>query len=210
MKRGQFITLEGVEGVGKTTNIQFIVEHLQSAGIELVQTREPGGTKIAEMIRAILLDHSDEKLCDETELLLMFAARAQHIKQVIEPALAKGQWVICDRFTDATYAYQGGGRDFSMQKIAWLEAFVQKSLTADLTILLDLPVAIGLERAANRSEPDRFESEKKSFFEKVRNTYLQRAKEEPARFRIIDASQSLKRVQLEIAKRLDERLEKSP
>jgi len=202
MNKGKFITLEGVEGVGKSTNILFIAEHIQAAGIKIVQTREPGGTEIAEKIRDILLSHNEEKLCNDAELLLMFAARAQHIKQVIQPALDAGKWVICDRFTDATYAYQGGGRDFSFQRIAWLEEFVQQSLQPDLTILLDLPVAIGLERAANRSEPDRFEAEQKSFFEKVRQVYLQRAENDRQRFNIIDASQSLPDVQLDIANSL--------
>jgi len=203
MTMGKFITLEGVEGVGKSTNILFISKHIQAAGIDIVQTREPGGTEIAEKIRDILLSHNEEKLCNDAELLLMFAARAQHINQVIRPALAAGKWVICDRFTDATYAYQGGGRDFPIQNIAWLEAFVQQSLQPDLTLLLDLPVSIGLARAAKRSAPDRFETEQKSFFEKVRQVYLQRAADDSKRFNIIDASQSLADVQLDIADSLN-------
>lgn len=204
MEKGKFISLEGVEGVGKSTNISFMNEHLRAAGIEVVSTREPGGTGIAEKIRELLLSHNDESLCNDAELLLMFAARAQHIQQVIKPALDAGKWVVCDRFTDATYAYQGGGRDFSFENIGWLESFVQKGLKPDMTVLLDLPVAIGLARAAKRSDPDRFEKEQKSFFEKVRQVYLQRAADDQQRFRIVDASHSLERVQQDIAFNLDE------
>lgn len=202
MQKARFITLEGVEGVGKSTNISFIADHLRAADIDVVQTREPGGTAIAEKIRGLLLDHNQEKLCNDAELLLMFAARAQHINQVIRPALEAGKWVVCDRFTDATYAYQGGGRDFSQQSIAWLESFVQNTLQPDLTILLDLPVAIGLERAAKRSEPDRFESEQKVFFEKVREAYLARARNDKKRFNIISAAPPLADVQADIANSL--------
>lgn len=204
MEKGKFITLEGVEGVGKSTNIFFMNEHLLAAGIEVVSTREPGGTGIAEKIRELLLSHDEESLCNDTELLLMFAARAQHIEQVIKPALDAGKWVVCDRFTDATYAYQGGGRDFSFENIGWLELFVQKGLKPDMTVLLDLSVTIGLKRAAKRSDPDRFEKEQKTFFEKVRQVYLQRAADDPQRFRIVDASHPLERVQQDIAFNLDE------
>jgi dTMP kinase len=203
MKVGKFLTLEGVEGVGKTTNLEFIANYIKLAGQEVVTTREPGGTKIAEKIRGLLLDHDDESLCNESELLLMFAARAQHIKNVIMPALESGKWVVCDRFTDATYAYQGGGRHFKVADISWLEQFVQKGLLPDLTILLDLSVDIGLQRAANRSDPDRFESEKKVFFENVRQVYLDRAKAEPKRFGVVDASDPLQQVQKNIAVYLD-------
>ncbi|PHS69845.1 MAG: dTMP kinase [Cycloclasticus sp.] len=199
MVTGKFITLEGVEGVGKTTNLNFIAEYLEKAGKSVVITREPGGTEIAEKIRALLLDHNEEKLCNEAELLLMFAARAQHVENVIKPALEKGSWVLCDRFTDATYAYQGGGRDFNMNDIKWIENFVQKGLAPDKTILLDLSVEVGLQRAASRSEPDRFESEKQAFFEKVRGVYLDRAKVEPQRFHIVDASKTVEQVQQNIA-----------
>jgi len=203
MTTGKFITLEGVEGVGKTTNLNFIADYLEQAGKTVVTTREPGGTGIAEQIRGLLLDHNDEKLCNESELLLMFAARAQHLQEVIKPALAAGSWVLCDRFTDATYAYQGGGRHFNMADIAWIEGFVQKGLTPDTTILLDLSVEIGLKRAASRSDPDRFESEKKAFFEDVRGVYLDRAKAEPERFCVVDASESIEVVQKSIAHYLD-------
>ena len=200
---GKFLTLEGVEGVGKTTNLSFIADYIKSAGKEVVITREPGGTKIAETIRGLLLDHDEESLCDESELLLMFAARAQHLKNVIIPALESGKWVVCDRFTDATYAYQGGGRHFKMNDISWIENFVQKGLVPDQTVLLDLSVDIGLQRAASRSEPDRFESEKKVFFENVRQVYLDRSKAEPNRFYVVDASQNLEQVQKCISSYLD-------
>lgn len=203
---GKFLTLEGVEGVGKTTNLNFIADYLKKVGKTVVTTREPGGTAIAEQIRGLLLDHHDEKLCNESELLLMFAARTQHLQEVIKPALAAGKWVLCDRFTDATYAYQGGGRHFNMDDIAWIEKFVQKGLTPDTTILLDLSVEIGLKRAVSRSEPDRFESEKEAFFEDVRAVYLNRAKAEPDRFCVVDASQTLEQVQHSITSYLDELL----
>ncbi|MEH6504036.1 MAG: dTMP kinase [Cycloclasticus sp.] len=206
MEIGQFITLEGVEGVGKSTNLSFIADYLKKAGKTVVTTREPGGTIIAEKIRALLLDHNEESLCNESELLLMFAARAQHLNNVIKPALQAGKWVVCDRFTDATYAYQGGGRHFNMQDIAWIENFVQKGLTPDKTVLLDLAVEVGLQRAANRSEPDRFETEQQAFFENVRTVYLDRAKAEPNRFCIVDASQSIALVQQSIAMNLDKLL----
>ena len=206
MKIGKFLTLEGVEGVGKTTNINFIADYLKKAGKSVVTTREPGGTAIAEQIRGLLLNHHDESLCNESELLLMFAARAQHLNEVIKPALNSGQWVVCDRFTDATYAYQGGGRHFEMTDIAWIEQFVQKGLTPDKTVLLDLSVELGLKRAASRSEPDRFESEKQAFFEDVRQVYLDRAAAEPNRFCVVDASQTIEQVQQSIASHLDELL----
>ncbi|OUR82780.1 dTMP kinase [Cycloclasticus sp. 46_120_T64] len=202
----KFLSLEGVEGVGKTTNLKFIAEYLTQAGISVVTTREPGGTPIAEKIRGLLLDHNEEVLANESELLLMFAARAQHLQQVIKPALAAGHWVVCDRFTDASYAYQGGGRAFGVEDIAWLEGFVQKGLTPDKTILLDLQVELGLKRAASRSTPDRFESEQKVFFENVRAVYLQRAKAEPERFCVVDASHTVEQVQQHIATYLDELL----
>ena len=204
--KAKFLSLEGVEGVGKTTNLKFIAEYLTQAGISVVTTREPGGTPIAEKIRGLLLDHDEEVLANEAELLLMFAARAQHLQQVIKPALAAGHWVVCDRFTDASYAYQGGGRAFGMEDIAWLEGFVQKGLTPDKTILLDLQVELGLKRAASRSTPDRFESEQKVFFENVRAVYLQRAKAEPERFCVVDASHTVEQVQQHIATYLDELL----
>ncbi|MDX2464589.1 MAG: dTMP kinase [Porticoccus sp.] len=198
MKTGKFITVEGVEGVGKTTNIAFIKQWLDQQGIEHITTREPGGTPLAEGIRELLLSRREETVNENTELLMMFAARAQHLAEVIIPALNRGRWVLCDRFTDATYAYQGGGRGVAMEKIALLENLVQGDLRPDMTLLLDIPVFQGLERARNRSEPDRFEQEKLAFFEKVRNCYLSRAKSLPQQYCLIDASQSLENVQIDI------------
>lgn len=195
---GRFITIEGIEGVGKTTNIEFIDSLLKDAGREVVLTREPGGTPIGEDIRGLLLGHKHDGMSDDTELLLMFAARAEHLDKVIRPALAEGKDVLCDRFTDATYAYQGGGRGISVEHIAVLETWVQAELRPDLTLLLDVPVAVGLARAGSRSAPDRFEKEKHDFFERVREMYLQRAKAEPQRYRIIDAGQPLDDVQSQI------------
>ena len=203
MKKGRFITLEGGEGVGKTTNMNFIAERLQEKGIAVVKTREPGGTPLAEKIRNVLLDHQDEAVDPNAELLLMFAARAQHIRHVIKPALDRGDWVLCDRFTDATYAYQGGGRGMPMATIAWLEQLVQGDLRPDLTLLLDAPVQTGMSRARQRSAPDRFEQEKQAFFEKVRQSYLNLAKLHPERFAVIDASQPLAAVQQAIKVRID-------
>lgn len=192
---GLFITLEGPEGAGKSTNREYLAERLRERGIEVQLTREPGGTPLAERIRELLLDPSDEKMAVDTELLLVFAARAQHIAQVIRPALERGAVVLCDRFTDATYAYQGGGRGLPVERIAQLESFVQGGLRPDLTLVFDLPVEIGLSRAAARGRLDRFEQEGRAFFEAVRNTYLERARAEPARYHILDAAQSLAQVQ---------------
>lgn len=197
--RGKFITLEGGEGVGKTTNLEFIRRQLESAGVDLVVTREPGGTPFAEKLRGLLLAPSEEPICELTELLLVFAARAQHVDQVIEPALAAGRWVLCDRFIDATFAYQGGGRQMDLALITRLESMVVGSLKPDLTLLLDLPVAQGMARARARSELDRFESEQQQFFEAVRSAYLQRARQEPQRIQIIDAAPDLDRVQQQIS-----------
>lgn len=161
--KGRFITVEGTEGVGKSTNMAFIEDWLIKAGKELVITREPGGTELGEVLRQILLDAKEKTMSDDTELLLMFASRAQHLQEVIKPALYAGKWVLCDRFTDSTYAYQGGGRGIDMSRIAQLEQWVQADLRPDMTFILDLPVAIGLKRAGKRSEPDRFELEKHDF-----------------------------------------------
>ena len=199
MSEGKFITLEGGEGVGKSTNLSFIQSQLENEGIDVVITREPGGTDFAEKIRTLLLENREETVSDQAELLLMFAARAQHIYHVIQPALAKGQWVLCDRFTDATYAYQGGGRLMDMQMIQWLEEKVQGSLRPDLTFLLDAPISVGMDRANKRGELDRFESEKMSFFERVREIYLQRARAYPQKIKVINADQSLENVQSEIS-----------
>jgi dTMP kinase len=195
MTRGKFITLEGGEGVGKSTNLNFIKGYLQDHGIAVIATREPGGTQLAEKIRLLLLDTDNESISESTELLLMFAARSQHIGQVIEPALAQGKWVVCDRFTDATYAYQGGGRNMNINTIKWLENLVQGSLRPDLTLLLDAPVEIGIERVRERGEPDRFEAEKIDFFERVRQAYLKRAELYPDRIKLIKANRPLNDVQ---------------
>ena len=197
--QGKFITVEGSEGVGKSSNLAFIENYLRHAGIDIVRTREPGGTPLGEAIRELLLDARQRAMCDDTELLMMFAARAQHLAEVIRPALATGKWVLCDRFTDATYAYQGGGRGIPMERIGVLEDWVQGALRPDHTLLLDMPVAAGLERAGARSEPDRFEQEQHGFFERVRETYLARARLEPARIHVIDASPALDNVQAQIA-----------
>lgn len=201
---GKFITIEGGEGVGKSSNIAFILAYLKNKNIDVVSTREPGGTKISEKIRDLLLDAENKSMVSDAELLLMFAARAQHIEELIKPSLAQNKWVLCDRFTDATYAYQGGGRGISMQRIAELESWVQGDLRPDLTILLDVSIEIGMQRASERSEPDRIEQEKNNFFESVRQTYLQMAKDSPQRYRVIDASQTLEAVQKDIATALDE------
>ncbi len=203
---GQFITVEGGEGAGKSTNLAFIKTLLEAAGKEVVMTREPGGTPLGEAIRGLLLDAAQKGMSSDTELLLMFAARAQHLNDVINPALAAGKWVLCDRFTDATYAYQGGGRGVSMARIAQLEQFVQGDLRPDLTIILDLSVAQGMQRAGARSTPDRFEQEQHEFFEKVRTTYLARAEQRPQHYRIIDAGQALSAVQQQIRQQLTEYL----
>lgn len=196
--RGRFITLEGGEGVGKTTNIAFIQSLLEANNIPVVLTREPGGTALAENLRELLLNKEQEAIAEQAELLMMFAARAQHIKHVISPALEQGCWVLCDRFTDATYAYQGGGRDMDLSSIRWLESFVQGDLRPDLTLLLDAPTQIGMDRAGQRGALDRFESEKMVFFEKVRQMYLSIAKQQAERVKIIDASASLDNVQTQI------------
>lgn len=189
---GKFITIEGGEGVGKSTQISALRDLLVSRGLAVVVTREPGGTRRAERIRELLLETSEEAMPPICELLLMFAGRSTHIENVIRPALQRGIWVICDRFTDATYAYQGGGRGMNLDQIASLESWVQQDLRPDLTLLLDAPVEIGAQRAALRNEQrgitDRFEHEQRSFFERVRAAYLKRVAAEPHRFAVIDAS----------------------
>ncbi|SHL85497.1 dTMP kinase [Phytopseudomonas punonensis] len=204
---GLFITLEGPEGAGKSTNREYLAARLREQGIDVLLTREPGGTPLAERVRELLLAPSDETMASDTELLLVFAARAQHLAQVIVPALQRGAVVLCDRFTDATYAYQGGGRGLDVQRIAQLENFVQGSLRPDLTLVFDLPVEVGLARAVARGRLDRFEQEGREFFEAVRSTYLQRAKTEPARYRILDAAQSLDAVQRDLDELLPQLLE---
>ncbi|AZD28535.1 dTMP kinase [Pseudomonas chlororaphis] len=192
---GLFITLEGPEGAGKSTNREYLAERLRAAGIEVLLTREPGGTPLAERIREVLLTPGDEVMNPDTELLLVFAARAQHLAEVIRPALARGAVVLCDRFTDSTYAYQGGGRGLSVERIATLEQFVQGELRPDLTLVFDLPVEVGLARASARGRLDRFELEGRLFFDAVRQAYLKRAAADPARYLLVDASQPLSQVQ---------------
>ena len=194
MSAGRFITFEGTEGAGKSTNIDAAAELLRGEGRVVRITREPGGTALAERIRELLLASHDEPMAEDTELLLIFAARAQHLARVIRPALEAGEWVLCDRFTDATYAYQGGGRGLPEQHIATLEQLVQGQLRPHATLLFDLPVAEGMARAGQRGELDRFERERESFFERVRQCYLQRAEAEPRRFHRIDASAQLAHV----------------
>ncbi|SMF30678.1 thymidylate kinase [Alteromonadaceae bacterium Bs31] len=195
MSEGKFITVEGTEGVGKSTNIAFIQKEIEKRGIELVVTREPGGTPLSEEIREILLQKRNESVDATAELLLVFAARAQHLNTVILPALAAGKWVLCDRFTDATYAYQGGGRGLSLETIEQLEILVQKGRHPDITLLLDIDVETGLRRASARAELDRFESEHLEFFERVRNAYKQRVASRPDKFIVVDAAQTLVEVQ---------------
>ncbi len=205
--RGKFITVEGVEGAGKSSNLEFIRLLLEEAGKEVLFTREPGGTPLGEEVRQLLLGHKHTGMADDTELLLMFAARAEHLEQKIRPALEAGIWVLCDRFTDASYAYQGSGRGIDKQRIRTLEEWTQCGLRPDLTLLLDLPVAIGLERANKRSAPDRFEKEKAAFFEKVRSGYLEIAWNEADRVKVVDASRPLFEVQAAITNLIREFLE---
>ena len=196
--RGLFITVEGGEGVGKTTNMQFLQDHLRESGVDMVVTREPGGTALGEDVRELLLKPREEAMAADAELLLVFAARAQHLAQLVEPALARGQWVLCDRFTDATYAYQGGGRQLPMATIRELEQLVQGDLRPDYTLLLDCPVDVGMSRASARGELDRFEQEQAEFFQRVRDTYLQLARESSGRYHVVDASQPLESVESQL------------
>lgn len=188
---GRFVTLEGIEGVGKSTQCAVVAEELRALGHPVVLTREPGGTALGEGIRALLLDESLPPMSSMAELLLIFAARAEHLEKVIRPALAAGQWVVCDRFTDATYAYQGGGRGLSVSGIETLESLVQGVLRPDLTLLLDSPVDLALTRARSRGTGDRFESERTDFFGRIRDAYLHRARTEAGRFRVVDASPAI-------------------
>lgn len=204
---GYFITVEGIEGVGKSTHLALIERHLRDAGCEVVMTREPGGTALGEAIRGLLLGHQFDGMASDTELMLMFAARAEHLDKVIIPAVKRGAWVVSDRFTDATYAYQGGGRGLDAARIAALESFVQGDVRPDATLLLDAPVELALGRAAQRGAQDRFEKEQANFFSRVRQVYLDRARREPARFRIIDAAPALTEVEHAVVRALDELLE---
>jgi dTMP kinase len=198
MSHGKFITIEGTEGVGKSTNLAFVRDWLQARGMEVVVTREPGGTPMAEEIRHLLLSNREEPVSPTAELLLIFAARAQHLEQVVKPALARGAWVLCDRFTDSTYAYQGGGRGFDKDRIGLLETLVQGDLRPDMTLILDIDIELGLNRARQRSEPDRFEGETVLFFERVRAAYQGLAAQAPQRYALVDAGQPLEAVQRDI------------
>ena len=198
-RRGQFITFEGTEGVGKSTQLANAASTLDALGVECVVTREPGGTPMAESIRELLLAPRDEPVNETTELLLMFAARAQHLHTRILPELEAGRWVLCDRFTDATFAYQGGGRGVPADRIALLESLVQGTVRPDHVILLDAPVETGMTRARHRGDLDRFEQEAVAFFERIRETYLARAASAPGRYHIVDASQPIEAVSDEVA-----------
>ncbi len=198
-RRGAFISIEGLEGAGKSTGAKTIEEVLASHGLAFVSTREPGGTELGEEIRSILLAHSEAPMASMTELLLMFAARAEHVQRVIEPALAAGKWLLCDRFTDSSYAYQGGGRGVSQSSIEQLETLSIPGIVPDLTVVLDLPVREGLARKSKDRALDRFEDEQEAFFDRARQVFLARAKSN-ARYHIVDAMQSTVQVQLEIRK----------
>jgi dTMP kinase len=198
MQRGKFISIEGIEGVGKSTNVAHLTGILEERGHKVLTTREPGGTPMAERIRELLIEHGDEPMPEIAELLLMFASRALHVSNVIQPALAAGTWVVCDRFTDASRAYQGGGRGIPLDDINQLARWVMGDLKPDLTILLDAPVETGMSRAGQRGDPDRFEVERNDFFGRVRDAYLQLAAAEPERFVIVDATQELESVQNDI------------
>lgn len=201
---GKFLTLEGGEGVGKTTNLAFIKSYLEEHGIDMLLTREPGGTPLAEAVRQLLLDKSYKGMNSDAELLLVFAARAEHINTKILPALEAGQWVLSDRFTDASFAYQGSGRELGFSRIELLERFVQKGFQPDMTLLLDADVELGMSRVEQRDEKDRFESEHMDFFNRVRAGYLRRAKEDPHRMKVINARLPLVGVQKQIQDQLDE------
>jgi len=195
MESGKFITLEGVDGAGKSTHIPLIAELLRSKGVEVVLTREPGGTGLGEKLRELLLH---EAMSAETETLLMFAARREHIAQIIQPALERGAWVLSDRFTDASFAYQHGGRGVAAYKIRNLENLVQGNLQPNLTLLFDLPVEISCQRLEGARDPDRFEQESTTFFQRIRDAYLQRSAEFPQRFRVIDANRSISEIHDEL------------
>ncbi|MBP9035842.1 MAG: dTMP kinase [Pseudomonadales bacterium] len=203
MASGRFISVEGGEGAGKSTNIEGVRARLQAAGLRVVVTREPGGTPLAEEIRKLLLAPREEAVCDDTELLLVFAARMQHVERVIKPALVRGDWVISDRFTDATIAYQGAGRRMGVDRVQALRTLLLGDFAPDHTLLLDLPVDRGMERLAGRGAPDRFEMEDREFFDRVRAAYLQLAASEPGRFRVIDAARPLPAVQAAVAQAVE-------
>ena len=202
MQPGKLITLEGSEGTGKSTNLGYVYDYLAQRGVSVLMTREPGGTALGEAIRALVL--SDQVIVPEAELLLLCAARAQHVRHVMEPALAAGHWVVCDRFTEATHAYQGGGRGIHTDIIEYLERWILGDLRPDLTLLLDIPPETGQQRIRNRRSTDRFEREDTGFFERVRARYLERARMSDGRIRLIDAARPLAQVQADIAHHLDE------
>lgn len=195
MTRGKFITLEGIDGAGKSTHMSFIAEHLRAAGHQVVMTREPGGTPLGEMLRDIVLSQS---MHVETETLVMFASRREHIDKVIAPALAQGIWVLSDRFTDATFAYQGGGRGIAVERLRALEDWVQGALQPDLTLLFDVPLEVSRNRLAMNASLDRFEQEKQEFFARVRQAYLDRAAQHPQRIRVVDATRSIGDIRAEL------------
>lgn len=196
--QGRFITLEGLEGVGKTTNREFIEARLKSHGISVLTTREPGGTELGEQLRHLLL-HASAPVSAEAELMMMAASRKQHTVDVIEPALQSGQWVLCDRYADASYAYQGGGRELGLDVVANLHKLLTIDLQPDITFLLDMPIADGLKRMAARGKPDRIEQEELAFFERARDAYLQRAALQPDRMKVVDAGQTLEQVQAQVS-----------
>lgn len=192
--KGRFITFEGIEGAGKSTQLERLAQQLRGSGHRLQVTREPGGTPLGERLRELLLDPAIGTMAAETELLLIFAARAEHLRTFIQPALARGEWVFCDRFTDASFAYQGAGRQLGLDRVAVLEDWLQGDLRPDLVLLFDVPARLGLERALNRGKRDRMESEDLAFFERARQAYLQRARSQPERYRVIDGSQDVESV----------------
>lgn len=202
MARGKFITVEGIEGTGKSTNIEFLTSLIEDNGFEVLHTREPGGTPMAEKIRQLLLEHGHEPLPEIAELLLFFASRSLHLRNAIIPALEEGKWVVCDRFTDASRAYQGSGRGLDLDRIERLAEWVQEGLEPDITILLDAPAEIGLQRAAERGSADRMDSQELAFYQRVRTGYLTLADMHPERFAVVDASQSLTQVQASIAEKM--------
>ena len=198
MKQARFITVEGTEGAGKSTALAAMAEYLAGRGVDLIVTREPGGTPLGEELRRLLLDPDTGELAVESELLMMFAARAQHLHQVIRPALNSGRWVLCDRFTDASFAYQGGGRGLSFERIEQLEQWLHSDLQPDMTLLFDLPVDVGLQRAAKRNQPDRFEREQTDFFTAVRDAYYRRLQVSGDRMKVIDAAQTVEQVNQQV------------
>jgi dTMP kinase len=200
--KARFITIEGGEGAGKTTALGFIENYLRKADIPLIVTREPGGTFLGERLREILLNPNENAICGEAELLMMFAARAQHLHDVIYPALEQGKWVLCDRFTDASYAYQGAGREMGAQRVASLETWLQADFRPDCVFLLDIDPQLGMQRVTQRGEKDRFELEEHGFFQRVRQAYRERAQQFPERYRVIDAGQSLAQVHAQLSEQL--------